>query len=378
VIISSPPTWIELRSSAFNHNVKQFKQIVGRGALALVLKSNAYGHGMREIAQLAEKNSEVDWLCVARLTEALLLRSYGITKSILVLSFIDTDPALALNQAIECIVSDYHTAVTLDAVGRNGGIPFPIHVKIDTGLSRFGVMPDELISFMQQLDRLPYITVRGIATHCAESNSADRTFTLQQLALFDRMIAQLDNANYWVEFKHVANSAATLGYALPNCNFFRVGLGILGYWPSRAIQEVGQQRHANLHLQPVLQWKTRLAHIKKIPKHSSVGYFRTFVAQRDTVIGLLPLGYADGYNPGFSNRVQVRINGSLVPVIGRIAMNVCMVDLTDIAQPAIGAEVLLMGDDPDLNVSQFTSYVEIPNERYITTTICRNIPRIIV
>lgn len=377
-MIISPSSWLEISASAFNHNILQYKKVIGGSLLAPVIKSNAYGHGMIEIGQLCEQNNNVAWLCVAKLSEALTLRTHHITKPILILSLIDDDPVVAVGKNIEYACSDYELAYELNKVGKRTNSLVHIHLKLDTGLSRFGTYPNAALSLVKNIKNLPFIRINGIWSHCAESHKADQEFTRSQIEQFDSFINVLKTNNIHIPLKHMGNTAATTAHKLANCNFFRTGLGVYGYWPSESTKIITQNLNANFTLKPIASWKTRILHIKKIPAGHSIGYDRTATTQQDTTIALLPIGYDDGYNPFLANKGIVGIGSSYAPIVGRIAMNIITIDVTHIKDAHKGQEVVLLGNDPQYNALALAHSIQIYNPRYVTTTIHSSIPRIIV
>lgn len=378
-MIINTPSWLEISTSAFNHNINQFKKAIGsERLLAPVIKGNAYGHGMIEIATLCEASDNVDWLCVVKLSEALALRDHGITKPILILGFIDEDPAKALGKNIEYPCSDYESAYELNTIGQRTNSRINIHLKVDTGLGRFGVQPNFVLRLIQKIRTLPFININGIWSHCAESHNQDQSFTHEQINTFKTCITNITANNITIPLNHMGNSAATTSHNLSFCNLFRVGLGVYGYWSSESMQKITQHTFPGFTLQPVAQWKTRIMCIKKIPAGKSIGYDRTAYAQQDTTVALIPIGYDDGYNPFLSNKALVGIDSCYAPIIGRVAMNVTTIDVTHIKNVQIGSEVTLVGSDQNYDALTLAQNSKINNPRYIMTTIKALIPRIIV
>lgn len=378
-MIINPSSWLEISASAFNHNLSQFKKAIGTGRLlAPVIKGNAYGHGMIEIATLCEANDNVDWLCVVKLSEALALRHNGITKPILILGFIDEDPAKAVGKNIEYPCSDYESACELNTIGQRTNSRINIHLKVDTGLARFGVQPDFVLTLMQKIRNLPFININGIWSHCAESHNQDQSFTHEQINTFKTCITNMAANNIAIPLKHMGNSAATTSHDLSFCNLFRVGLGVYGYWSSESMQKITQHAFPDFTLQPVASWKTRIMCIKKISAGKSIGYDRTAYAQQNTTVALLPIGYDDGYNPFLSNKALIGIDNCYAPIIGRVAMNVTTIDITHIKNAQVGSIVTLIGSDQNYNALTLAQSVQINNPRYITTNIKASIPRIVI
>lgn len=359
----SPQTYLEISTSAFNHNIAYYKNKIGRhNKLAIVIKGNGYGHGLHQIGSLCEQNEHIDVICVAQLSEALALQN--VTKPILVLGYSDVSPELAVNKNIHCMVDSIEYAQQLNTIGKKHNRLFNVHVKIDTGLSRMGIDTAQAHQFIEQLQQLDHIAIYGIYSHFAASDS-NPLFTAYQFDQFNALITQLKAMNVCPPFIHMGNSASTTTVSYPEYfNFFRIGIGTYG---------LGMD---NEHLKPVMTWKTHIAHIKTVPKGSYIGYTGSYQVQRESRIALLPVGYYDGYKFRFSNKTTVMINGSYAPVIGRIAMNMTIIDVTDI-KAATGDEVTLMGSDEKIHAHTLGALGEIKNVREIITGINPMITRII-
>jgi alanine racemase len=363
IINTIPQTFLEISKTAFDHNIAYYKNLIGlANKLAIVIKGNGYGHGLSQIAYLCEQNSNVDWLCVAQLSESLSLQN--ISKPILVLGYSDVNPEEAINKNIYFMVDSLEYAHKLNVIGKKHGYRFNVHVKVDTGLSRIGVLAGDALTLIQQLQKLDYIHLNGILSHFAASND-NPEFTQYQLTQFNNVLDTLHAHNIVIENIHMSNSAAisTIEYQT-RYNMFRLGLGTYGLG-----QEVA-------HLQPVMTWKTRIVAIKTIPTDSYVSYACTYQTKRTTRIALLPIGYADGYDFRFSNKNSVLINGTYAPILGRVAMNITVVDVTDI--PAqIDDEVILLGGYSGIGVQDLAAAADIPNVREIFRGINPALARII-
>lgn len=361
--ITTPQTWLEINSTAFNHNIAYYKKLIGpHNTLAVVIKGNGYGHGLNQMAYLCEQNNSVDWLCVAQLSEGLAMQN--VSKPILVLGYSDVSPEHAVGKNIHFMVDSLEYAQKLNAIGAQHTYQFNVHLKVDTGLSRIGVLAPNAYALVQQLQKLEYIKLNGIFSHFAASND-NPTFTEHQLTQFNNVLAQLDNDGITIEHVHMSNSAAINTIAYPTkFNFFRLGLGAYG---------LGAHAH---HLQPVMTWKTHITAIKTIPTDSYVSYACTYKTNRITRIALLPIGYSDGYDFRFSNKTSVMINGSLAPVLGRVAMNITIIDVTDIIAH-IGDEVTLMGEYPGIGTQDLATIAGMPNVRELFTGINPALARII-
>ncbi len=370
-------SWLEVNKNAIAHNISQYKKVIDNNILASVIKGNAYGHGLLPIARINEQNKEVDWLCVSHLSDALLLRRNKISKPILVLSCIDVDPAEAIHQKIDIIVGSYITAQKLNAIGKQHNYHFNVHIKVDTGLSRLGVLAQHVLEFIQYIRTLPYLTINGIWSHFAQAQHENQSFTRDQLAQFNTVLKKLIEYNISISYRHISNSAATI-LKQPLCNFFRLGIGMYGYWSSQATKLRVMKKYPSMILQPALTWKTRIAEIKNIPAGVSVSYNCTYQANKPTITAILPIGYYDGYQMRFSNKAWVRIKDHYAPVIGRVCMNMTIIDVSNIPAVGIGDEVILLGDYPKVNVYALAAYADIDNVREIMTAINPQIPRLVV
>jgi len=337
-------TWVEISTSALMYNIAHYKAIVGSVVLAPVIKGNAYGHGMEHVAQICQNMHEVGMLCVVRLTEAIQLRRAGITKPLLVLSIIDADLLFAGLYDIDIVLFDIQTAQKVEAVGKELGKKIRVHIKVDTGLSRLGLVIEHALTFVIATSFFEHIFIAGIFTHFAESEKADQAFTDYQLTYFNTLIKQLEKKEIYIPLKHSSCSAAIT--ANKNCHFtmVRTGIGMYGLWPSSDNVYLTQKEYPTFHLKPVMTWKTKIIQIKKIPAGSSVGYDRTHLVDKDTTIAILPTGYWDGYDRRFSNTGCVIVNDQKALVIGRVAMNMTMIDVSTIADAHVGNEVILLGD----------------------------------
>lgn len=379
----TPPahSWIELSASALAHNVQQFKKLLGQTtALAFVVKANAYGHGIIEISKLADALPDIDFLCTFSLSEALLLRAAQVSKPLLVLAYIDQDPAQAVGKNVAFVVDSIYMIERLAAIAQKQNARLPVHLKIDTGLSRFGICPTRALAIAQQITNSPHLMLQGILTHLSEAQEAASTFTTQQLDIFDAVVTELARNNITPPFIHAANSGASLQHLhRSSCTMVRIGLGLYGFVPAAHISDTLSRTAPALYLKPVLSWKTTIMSLKKVPAQAYIGYNRTHQVVRDTTIALIPVGYSNGFDINLSNRGRVLVDGTPVPILGRVAMNVITVDVTDLPDRAqIGSTVTLLGSVPAVRADTYINALEIKNVRTFLTCLPAAIPRIIV
>ena len=377
-MISTPHTWIEISKSALLHNINMYKKAIGQQQLGIVVKSNAYGHGLLEVAQICQESQYCDWLFTATLSEALQIRAAGIKKPILILYFIDNDPLKALHADIDLMVTDHETLHALNQIGMQAGKPFQIHVKIDSGMSRFGFAANDAMAIVKQIAKMAGISLKGIYSHLAQAANADQTFNKEQESEFLKVLNELEKENISIPFKHIANSAGSVSLENPYTNLVRVGLGTYGWWPSQSNKEIAQAKIPNFELKPVLAFKTRIFQIKKLEADRFVGYDRTYKTTGPTTIAILPVGYFDGYDRRLSSKGILLIRGNYAPVIGIIAMTTTIVDITHIPEAKVGDEVILMGDYEKITPTHLANVIGSFNAREIMTRLNPLIPRVIV
>ncbi len=346
--IEQANNWIELSSSALLHNATLFRRLIGRDlAFMAVVKANAYGHGMLPVAKTIEESC-ADWFGVFTAAEGLALREAGITVPILVLGATSRDQ-------IDCAVeaglrlSIMSTRGVKDLLDHPSCARVPVHLKLETGTNRQGLVGAQLPQAVSLLAG-GGVTIEGAYTHFADiEDTTDHIFAAGQI---DRFTALLEQMDVTVPIPHTACTAATILFSDTHFQMVRVGIGLFGLWPSRETQVSAAALERNdLDLRPVMTWKTRIAQIKDVPTGEYVGYGRTFRATRPTRIAVLPVGYADGYDRKLSGGAHTLVRGTRAPVVGRICMNLTMVDVTDVAQARAGDEVVLLGSVGDESVS---------------------------
>jgi len=377
-MMDNPYLWIEISKSAFAHNLNMYKKVLGSAALGAVIKSNAYGHGLLEMGPLCQRSADVDWICVATVREALILRKQGVTKPILVVYFIDADPALAIEHDIDLMVCDLETIDALHQVGIAHQKPIKVHLKVDSGMSRFGFLPEQVMPVINHIKNLKGIELRGIYSHLAQAANEDQTVNYNQQQIFNTVLAALEEAKIDIPIKHLTNSAGTSVMEVKDYNLTRVGLGIYGWWPSQFVKEYTQKKHPWFELKPVLTLKSRIHQIREIGKDCFVGYDRTYKTTRPTKIAVIPMGYYDGYDRRLSSKGITLIHNHYAPVIGIIAMTTIIVDVTDIPQAKVNDEVILMGNYEKITPTQLANVIGSFNAREIITRLNPEIPRIVV
>jgi alanine racemase len=336
------PTWAEIDLKAIAHNIKEIRSLLKTSTKFMaILKANAYGHGMLEVAHTCVKQG-VDYLGVALLDEALYLRENGITTPVLILGY---TPPSALDEVVEYsfrqTIFDQKTAEALsDAAVKKGRKAF-VHIKVDTGMSRTGFFTDEeTVKTVAHICKLPGLTVEGIYTHLAAADSADETFTRLQLERFSGFLQALQKSGIEIPIRHAANSAGIAFYPEAHYDLVRAGINLYGLRSSL-------ERESILNLIPAMRLKSRVVMVKEVPESTVVSYGCTYVTSRLTRIATVPIGYGDGYTRAYSNRVWAMVRGHRVPLIGRVCMDYCMFDATAVDDIQVGDEVILFGRQED-------------------------------
>ena len=338
--------WVEVNQGALAFNIRQIKSILKpQTALMAVVKADAYGHGAVEVAKTV-LGAGADWLAVATLGEGVELRRAGITAPILILGAINTPQeirAIAQWNLQPTIGNPQQALIFSDTLSNSRG-KLPVHLKLDTGMSRLGTRWESATEFVELVGKLPHLTIASIYSHLATADDPDPTFMRLQQQRFVSAIAKLKINNIVPPFIHLANSAATLTDQDLHYDLVRVGLALYGLYPSPHLS-------SSLELQPALQVKTRITQIKTIPPGTGVSYGHKFISKKELRIGVIGIGYADGVPRNLSNRLQVLIRGQRVPQIGAITMDQIMVDVSKIKNLQVGEVVTLLGRDGDEEIS---------------------------
>jgi alanine racemase len=346
--------WIELDARALRGNVAEFRRRLGPGPLlGAVVKSNAYGHGMLEAAAIA-RNAGADWLCVNNLDEAVRLREAGHDAPILVMGYV------ALEDLGEIVARDLRAVVynlgAVEELERHAARlrrRVRVHLKAETGTNRQGVVEEDVPAFVRRIRASEWLELEGLTTHFANiEDTTDHAFAEEQIAAFHRIADAVREAGGPVPIRHSACSAATLLFNRTHLDLARVGISLYGLWPSRETYVSCLERgKPSLDLTPVLTWKTRIAQVKDVPEGGFVGYGCAWRATRPTRIAVLPVGYHEGYDRRLSGVAHVLVHGKRAPVRGRVCMNMCMVDVTDVPRVSVEDEVVLLGRQGQERVS---------------------------
>ena len=339
------PTRAEIDLDALGYNYRNIKERAGDKKMLAVVKANAYGHGAVEVSRELERLG-ADFFGVAILQEGIELRNAKIKKPILLLNGIFPGEAEdVLRHSLVPVVYSMSTIEELSSEAERAGKVAPIHVKIDTGMKRLGILPDDIEYFFKRVRELKNIKIEGVLSHFATADNKDRGFMDEQSHLFSDAVNKIRSMGFSPDYIHIENSAAMIWDEFQDyLNFVRPGITLYGSYPSIWFRD-------KIGLKPVMTLKSGIVQVKKVAKGESVSYARKFIAERDSVIGVVPIGYADGYPRHLSNIGEVLVRGKAAKVAGIVCMDLIMIDLTDIHGVSKGDEVVLWGRQGDSEVS---------------------------
>ncbi len=369
--ISKSPTFAEIDLNSFSHNLKLIRLKVGRDKKIIsIIKADAYGHGAVEIAKMASV-SGADMLGVSTVGEGIEIREAGIEFQILVLGGCPKeDVEWIVSYNLKSVLYSYEVALSLSKEAERRSKIVDVHIKVDTGMERIGIKPQNIREFVGKISSLKNINIEGILTHFATAYEVNREFAERQIKIFKGVIEELKQDGYNFSYIHTSNSAAILNYPESYFNTVRPGIILYGSTPFDFAVE-------DFLIKPVMSWKTSIVHLHNTPEKTGISYGRRFVTKRDSLIATIPVGYADGYSRSLSNKVQVLIGGRRISQVGTICMDMCMIDVTDLPDVKAGDEVVLIGrqGNEEIRVEELASIAgTIPYE--IFCSIGRRVRRV--
>jgi alanine racemase len=380
-------TWAEIDLNAYAHNIKELRRITHPDAMLMaVVKANGYGHGAAEVAREALQNG-AEWLGVARINEALELRNAGLEAPILIMGY--TPPGL-VHELIEFdltqTVYSYATAESFASKARSLGKKINVHIKVDSGMGRLGLMTPALVAEKTIRDahpdpvdvignttKLRNLAIEGIFTHFATADSADKSYANQQLEIFLGLLGQLNQNGLLPPIRHAANSAALIDLPESHLDMVRPGIATYGLLPSDEVHT------DNVALKPVMALKSRIIHLKKVAAGFNVSYGITYQTAKPTTIATVPVGYADGLNRLFSSSGCMLVHGQKVPIIGRVCMDLTILDVGNIHDVMLEDEVVVFGqqDKASITADELASHLNTINYEIVSTVMAR-VPRIYI
>lgn len=370
------PTWAEINLDALAANFQLVKNQVGLGVNVMaVVKANAYGHGAVECARRLEREG-ANWFGVALPEEGIELRTAGITQPILCLGgFWEGQAELCLQHALVPVVYRLDMLAAIDRAARDRGIVADVHLKIDTGMGRLGVRFDEVAPFAPQLKEFKNVRIDGLMTHFAAADEAScEALTQDQIRRFHDAVATFREQGFDPTFVHLANSAGIFAERGSWGNMVRPGGVLYGLW-----RDILDPAHRDANLRPVMSLHSRIMLLKWVPEGETVGYGCTFEASRKTLVATIPIGYDDGYPRGLSNRSHVIIRGLFATVIGRISMDLTLVDVTNVPDVKLNDEVVLLGESAGQSVTaEYLAKTAGTLSYEVTCGIGSRVPRVFV
>ena len=377
-LINQRPTWAEVSLSALTENYLRLKRHLAADGqvrpLMAVVKANAYGHGATECARALEAVG-ADWFGVALVEEAVELRQAGIRSPMFCLGgFWRTQGELIVEHDLTPALFRMDLAEELNECAKAAGRVASFHLKVDTGMGRLGVQLSELAEFASALRSLNHINLDGVLTHFADADGLETDYTEGQISRFNKAVSILRELGFQPTWLHMANSAGLHAYPEAHGNLARAGAAMYGL-----VRDVLSPRLEPLPLKPVLALKSRIVLLKTVPAGTSLGYGCTFTTARESRIATLPIGYADGFHRAHSNNGRVIVRGWFAPVVGRVSMDLTVLDVTDVPSVELGDEVVLLGAQQGLRISAEDLAAEVGTISYeILTSISGRVPRIYV
>ncbi|MBI4714239.1 alanine racemase [Candidatus Uhrbacteria bacterium] len=373
-------TWIEIDEQALISNIKTLRALSHGANFCAIVKANAYGHGVKEVAQIASRVG-VQSFGVDELDDAIMLREMFPSAQIIVLGYVlQHRYAEAVRCGIELTLADRDDIEELERVAAATASKALIHLKIETGTSRRGILLENLVDFLLEMKRSSHLSLCGISTHFANiEDTGNSEYATLQFSRFTDAFHELENHNFKPLHVHCACSAAILLYPATHGTLVRAGIAMYGIWPSEQVEQTIRKQSINCELRPVLKWKTRIAQVKFLPIGTPIGYGMTEKLKQRSRIAVLPVGYWDGYDRLLSSVGEVLVGGYRCKVIGRVCMNMMMIDVS--AVPTVEKEqvVTLLGIDGrnEISATEISRKIHtIPYE--IVTRINPFLPRRVI
>lgn len=355
--MKAPLAWINIDLRAVDHNIKQVKRLQKPHVkLIAIVKSNAYGHGMFEVSLQAYK-SGADMLGVVSASEALTLRKKGIIRPIVVMGAVAKDDIIDLiKQKISFVVYNRKSFLDASRIATILKQKALVHLKLDTGINRLGFNLDEAVQTSKKISKHRYLSLEGIWTHLASVEEINKSYTNMQLFQFDKLLSKLKKNGIRVEdIPYISTGASAASMLVPESrhNAVRLGISMYGLWPSRGVGAWAKKelRNKRVSLKPVMKYKTRLVSVKKVPAGSYIGYGCSFQAPKAMTLGVVPVGYAEGVSRSLSNMGFMLLKGAVVPVVGRVCMNMTILDISKRPKSKPGDEVVIIGNSKNKHIS---------------------------
>lgn len=360
--------WAEIDLAALRHNYEEIKKNIRGGAkFCAVVKADAYGHGALAVARVAVE-AGASYLAVATLGEAIELREAGFTVPILLLGLVLPDEARDIvDYDVTQVVCELPLAEAISREAVRQHKTAKVHLKVETGMGRIGIRPEEIGALAAAVKQLPNIDIEGMFSHFAMADSKDKTYTKGQLVKFEQALRAVEAAGVTLKLRHIAESAAILEIPEAHYDMVRAGVIQYGMWPSDEVTHP-------IDIRPVMKVCAKVVFTKNLHPGESIGYGRQFIAARESRIATLPIGYADGYIRAYGNGGYVSFGGRKAPIAGRVCMDQVMVDVTDLPDVKEGDTAVLFGDE---TVTADTAAKWLNTINYeVTCLISPRVPRV--
>ena len=369
-------TRAEIDLQAFRHNFQYLRDYISpQTRIMAVVKADAYGHGALPCARVAVEGG-ADYLGAGVIEEGIEFRQSGLDTPILILGSIFPDEVEDLvRHDLSTIVCTLPLAQALAKEAKKQNKTTSMHIKVDTGMNRLGVSPEHLPELLNQISNLPNLKIEGVSTHFASADDEDLSITQAQLKKFQAALACLKQGDS--PLIHCSNTSALFKYPESHFDMVRPGLILYGAHPSPTLQAVLNEKENLSPFQPVMQWKSQIILVKPVAKHQPVSYSGSFTTQRDSLIAILPIGYADGLHRSLSNKIDILVGGKRAPQIGNICMDMTLIDVTEIQDVQAGDEVVLFGKQEGQTITveeMATKAGTIPYE--ILCNVGKRVPRV--
>jgi alanine racemase len=383
--LHEPLTWAEIDLAAYRHNIAELRRITRPEARFMaVVKANGYGHGAAEVSKVALE-SGADCLGVARLHEAIELRDAGIESPILIFGLTPPEAVgTLLDHDLTQAVFTYESAESLAREAAAKGKDLRAHIKVDTGMGRLGLLAAEpraeeatasaanhRFREVSGIVDLPGLEVEGLFTHFATADHGDKSYADRQLLRFSKLVENLKQQGIEFLLNHAANSAALIDMPESHLDMVRSGIATCGLYPSEGVDR------SRVKLKPVMEWKSRIIQLKAVPAGFGVSYGITYETPQPTTLGTVAVGYADGLSRLLSNRGQMLVGGQRAPIVGRICMDLTLLDMGGISDVGVGDEVVILGrqGDEEITADEMAATLETINYE-IVSTITSRVPRV--
>ncbi|MCK4619550.1 MAG: alanine racemase [Desulfobacterales bacterium] len=373
--MDSPLAWAEVDLKAIAHNIRELRSITNpKARFMAVVKANAYGHDIIEVARRSLENG-AEALGVANIEEGIQLRKAGIDAPVLIFGY--TSP-IHVKKLIELdltqTVYSYETSEKLSQAATAYGKKIKVHIKVDTGMGRLGLLrgiKDNSLSEVESISRLPMLELEGIYTHFATADKSDRSYAGKQFEIFMDFLNQLRIAGLEIAVTHAANSAAIINMPETHLDMVRAGISIYGLYTSEEVDR------SIINLKPAMALKTKIIHLKKVPAGFKVSYGTTYETEKPTTIATVSIGYADGLNRLLSSKGRMLVCGQSAPIVGRICMDMTMLDVGEIPEIVMEQEVVVFGKqgNSSITVDEIASTINTINYE-VVSTIMERVPRI--